>query len=165
LPVSVNGQAATIKDIIVELNAVAGGYGVGRFNGVEDTGLGTKNHEVREAPAAQVILTARKHLEQVALSAEELRLKHLMDSEWTRLVVRGGWYSDLKQAIGAFISETSRHVSGEVDVTMAPGSAFVRNVTAWRGLGADSEIGQVVAGQPVPLALDTIRLLSRARLS
>lgn len=163
IPVAINGEACSMKELVMHLNSLAGSYGIGRFNGVEDTRLGVKNHEVREAPAAHVILLARKHLEQLVLTSEELRIKHLMDAEWTRLVVQGGWYSDLKKAIDAFVAIISRPVDGEVTVTLRPGSTFVSAVRSDHSLEIGGDLGGVQM-HPDSLNLDTLRLLSRSVL-
>ena len=63
LPVAIDGQARPLAVIITEMNRIAGDYGVGRFNGLEDTGFGVKNHEVRESPAAATILLALAAIE------------------------------------------------------------------------------------------------------
>jgi argininosuccinate synthase len=164
LPVAVNGEPRALDELVLDLNERAGRFGVGRFNGVEDTALGVKNHEVREAPGAAVILAARKHLEQVTLTAEELRVKHVIDGEWTGLAVRGGWYSDLARAMGDFVQQMSRPVTGVVGVTLGPGSAFVSRVAARLDMGTDSALGMAVMGAATAANVDTISMLSRSVL-
>jgi argininosuccinate synthase len=132
LPVAIDGQARPLVAIITEMNRVAGEYGIGRFNGLEDTGFGVKNHEVRESPAAAAILQAHAAIECATLTQGELRTKHAIDAEWTALIVQGHWHTPLKQALDAFVAELSRQVQGEVVLRFAPGSAFVAAIRASR---------------------------------
>lgn len=129
-PASLDGEAMPLADIISRLNMAAGTYGVGRFNGLEDTPLGLKNHEVREAPAAAVILSAHAALERAILTQRELRVKAAADLEWTELVTNGLWHSPLREALGALVGSLSRLVSGEVVLELTQGNAFVSAVRA-----------------------------------
>ena len=133
LPISLDGKAMPLTAIIDKLNRVGGGYGVGRYNGLEDTSpaLGAiKNHEVREAPAACALIEAHLHLEQAILSQEELRWKAMVDWDWTRLVVNGGWFSPLKRAFDAFGGEVETLVSGEVELEFTTSRVFVAGIRA-----------------------------------
>ena len=51
-------------------------FGVGRFCGLEHLEQGEKVLEVREAPAAHLLMDAFRHLETATLDAELLREKH-----------------------------------------------------------------------------------------
>jgi argininosuccinate synthase len=130
LPVALDGSSMPLRELVTQLNDIGATYGVGRFNGLEDTPLGIKNHEVREAPAAAAIFTAHAALERAVLTQREVRLKSFVDAEWTELVVNGWWYSPLKDALEAFVAHMSRYVSGEVVLQYAPGHVFVRAVRA-----------------------------------
>lgn len=130
LPVALDGVSLPLRELVVRLNDLGGTYGVGRFNGLEDTPLGLKNHEVREAPAAAAIFTARAALERAVLTQREARVKSQMDYEWTELVTNGGWYTPLKEALEACILRLSRYVSGDVVLQYAPGHVFVRATRA-----------------------------------
>jgi argininosuccinate synthase len=125
LPVAIDGQARPLAVIIAEMNRVAGEYGVGRFNGLEDTGFGVKNHEVRESPGAAVILQAHAAVECAVLTQRELTMKRSIDAEWTALVVQGHWHTPLRLSLEAFVAELSRQVHGEVVLRFSPGTAFV----------------------------------------
>lgn len=133
LPVSLDGRRLPLVEIIIKLNALAGTYGVGRYNGLEDTPFGIKNHEVRESPAATVILTAHAALERAVLTQREIRVKSAADLEWTELVTNGFWHTPLREALSSLIQSLSELVNGEVVVEFGPGQL---NVAAVRSSGA-----------------------------
>ncbi|PWW60405.1 argininosuccinate synthase domain-containing protein [Actinokineospora spheciospongiae] len=167
VPTSLDGRALPLRDLLTELNARAGGFGIGRFNGVEDTRYGHKNHEVREAPAAAVVLAAHRHLEQVVLTGTELRVKAALDHEWTDLVVAGGWYSTLRAALDRFQERISLPVHGEVGVVLAPGSAYVSWVDSPAALGGVADgVDDLSGGLSFARAFDlgTAELTSRQHL-
>lgn len=133
LPVAIDSKQESLRDIIKRLNELGGGFGIGRFNGMEDTPAalgGVKNHEVREAPAAHIILLAHAHLEQAILHQNEMQWKSMLCAEWTRLAVNGGWHSDLKTAIDHFINHVSARINGAIVVELQMGSAFVSSISA-----------------------------------
>jgi argininosuccinate synthase len=114
LPVALNGEPRTPLEMITELNRIGGAHGVGRIDMVEDRLVGIKSREIYEAPGAIVLITAHSELESVCV-----------ERGWTELVYDGLWYSPLKQALDAFMTEASRHVTGEVRVTLQGGRAVV----------------------------------------
>lgn len=128
LPVSLNGDRLSLLEIILRLNALAGVYGIGRYNGLEDTPFGIKNHEVREAPGATVVLTAHAALERAVLTQREIRIKSTADLEWTELVTNGFWHTPLREALSALIKSLSQLVNGEVVMEFGPGQLNVAAV-------------------------------------
>ena len=52
LPVSLDGAELALVELIAELNARAGAYGIGRIDMIENRAVGIKTREVYEAPAA-----------------------------------------------------------------------------------------------------------------
>ncbi|UFJ42471.1 argininosuccinate synthase [Brevibacillus humidisoli] len=114
LPVQLDGSSMSLAEMIASLNTSLGRYGVGRYSGLEDGAFGLKNPEVREAPAAEMIHKSHLLLEEMILSSEELRIKKMLDREWTRLVVAGGWYSPLKRALDAAIAALNQDITGQI---------------------------------------------------
>jgi argininosuccinate synthase len=130
MPVALDSRAMTLREIISELNLIGGAFGIGRANSMEDTWIGIKNHEVREAPAAEIILRAHAELEGAILDRDEQRLKRQIDSEWTAHVVTGGWHSPLSRAMLSFITNLSAMIDGEVTLRLDPGRCFVDAISA-----------------------------------
>ena len=125
LPVSLDSRPLTPLQIITELNARAGAHGVGRIDMVEDRLIGIKSREIYEAPGAITLITAHQELESVCMERDLARFKRQAEQRWTELVYDGLWYSPLKRALDAFMTEASRHVTGEVRVRLQGGRAVV----------------------------------------
>ncbi len=125
LPVSLDGRALPLVDLIVELNRRAGAQGVGRIDMIEDRLVGIKSREIYECPAAITLLTAHRDLEDLTLEREVARFKRGVDQRWGELVYDGLWYSPLRAALDAFIDATSARVSGDVRIRLAGGVAQV----------------------------------------
>jgi argininosuccinate synthase len=72
-----------------------------------------------------VLITAHQELEHVTLERELGRYKRQMEQRWSELVYDGLWFSPLKRSLDAFIADSQLHVSGEIRMTLAHGTAVV----------------------------------------
>lgn len=129
-PVSVDGVEMNLVTLIAELNRRVGQYGIGRYEGLEYLEGGSKVLEVREAPAAALLMEAYRHLEMSILPAELLREKHAMEQLWVREAIDGRWFGSVKSSVDAFINEASRKVTGTVRFNLMPGQARLLGVVA-----------------------------------
>jgi argininosuccinate synthase len=125
LPVAIDGQALSSLQIIAELNALAGAHGIGRLDMVEDRLVGIKSREIYEAPAAITLITAHAELEAVCLERDLARFKRMAGQRWTELVYDGLWFSPLRESLEAFMTQASKHVTGDVRVRLQGGQAVV----------------------------------------
>jgi argininosuccinate synthase len=125
VPTSIDGRAVTMLEAVQELNSRAGGQGVGRLDMVEDRLVGIKSREVYECPGAVALIEAHRHLEDLTVERELSRFKRGVEQRWAELVYDGLWFSPLKQALDVFVDEASRHVTGEVRMTLHGGRAVV----------------------------------------
>ena len=75
LPVSIDGEALPLVELIAQLNRQAGAYGIGRIDMIENRAIGIKSREVYEAPAAMTLIAAHKALEDIVLTKPELNVK------------------------------------------------------------------------------------------
>jgi argininosuccinate synthase len=121
-------------ELVAQLNALAGKHGVGRIDLVEDRVVGLKSREVYECPASTVLITARKALERVVLTRDELRFKAGCDQKYSELVYDGLWMSPLRDALDAFNAVTAARVSGAVRVRLHQAAATVTGVQSPFGL-------------------------------
>jgi argininosuccinate synthase len=134
LPISLNGSECSLLELIQELNARGGSHGVGRSSGLEDTLFGVKNHEVREAPAAHILLTAHRDLESAILTRTELNMKAILDQHFADLAVAGLWYSDAMAAAMAYIERLNTLINGSVRLRLHRGNLTILSRRAAAGL-------------------------------
>ena len=125
VPVAIDGRELSPLELITELNTRAGAQGIGRLDMVEDRLVGIKSREIYEAPAAIALITAHRELESVCVERDLARFKRQAEQRWTELVYDGLWFSPLKQALDAFIEDASRHVTGDVRLSLHGGRAVV----------------------------------------
>ena len=138
LPVSVDGDDATLADLLTTLNKRAGAHGVGRIDTIENRVVGIKSRELYEAPAALVLIAAHRALEDLVLTKGELVAKRELEPRWAQLVYDGLWFSPLRRAYDAFIAETQRLVAGDVRLTLHAGSAVVTGRRSEHALYAEA---------------------------
>jgi argininosuccinate synthase len=129
-PMRLGAERLAPTALIDRLNRQVGAFGVGRYAGLEHLEHGEKVLEIREAPAAQLLLDAYRHLETATLDAELLREKQSLEQVWVREAIEGRWYGDLKAAAEAFILHTAQRVTGTVSYLLRQGSADLCAVRA-----------------------------------
>src|SRR5918999_1474248 len=112
-------------EVIASLNALAGPYGIGRIDMIENRAVGIKSRELYEAPAAMTLIEAHGALEDLVLTKAELDLKRELSAKWAQLVYEGLWFSPVREAIDSFVATTQQLVTGEVRVRLAAGAATV----------------------------------------
>jgi len=125
LPVSLDGEELPLAQLIARANQLAGPYGIGRIDMIENRAVGIKSREVYEAPGAMMLIGAHSALEDVVLTKDESRLKRPLEQRWTELVYEGRWFSPARQAIDAFVDSTQELVRGEVRLELRPNAAVV----------------------------------------
>ncbi|MEB7453490.1 argininosuccinate synthase [Lysinibacillus sphaericus] len=124
-PVALNGKEMKLADLIQELNAVAGAHGIGRIDHVENRLVGIKSREVYEIPGAKVLLTAHKELEDLTLVKELAHFKPVIEKKLSELIYDGLWFSPLRDALEAFLTQSQQYVNGKVRVKLFKGHAIV----------------------------------------
>jgi argininosuccinate synthase len=137
VPVGMNGEMMSGRDLITRLNIVAGEHGIGRSNMIEDRILGLKARENYEHPAATVLLTAHADLEQLTLTRQELAFKRMVDDKWSELAYMGLVHEPLFHDLNAFINESQQKVTGKVDVQLYKGSCRVLGRSSLEGVYSD----------------------------
>jgi argininosuccinate synthase len=130
-PSARDGKEHGPVELIEHLNELAGAYGVGRTDMMEDRMLGLKVRENYEHPAATVLLNAHEALEGLVLTQEERDFKTQVDQQWSNKAYQGLVDAPLVGALEGFIDETQRRVTGTVTIKLEGGSA--------RPVGRESE--------------------------
>ena len=122
-PVSLDGEAMDPVELTQKLNDLAGEYGVGRSDIMEDRMLGLKVRENYEHPAATVLLNAHAALEDLVLTKEERAFKKQVDHEWSEKGYQGLVNAPLVDALEGFIERTQTRVTGTVTIRLEGGQA------------------------------------------
>src|ERR1019366_7011986 len=125
VPVAIDGRPLTPLQIITELNTRAGAQGVGRLDLVEDRLVGIKSREIYEASRALALITRHPELEYLWVGRDLAGFKRQAGQRWTELVYDGLWFSPLKRALGAYMEEASRQVTGDIRLRLHSGRAVV----------------------------------------
>ncbi|HEY3316469.1 MAG TPA: argininosuccinate synthase [Bacillota bacterium] len=125
VPVALDGQTMGPVELIESLNKLAGAHGVGRVDHIENRLVGIKSRENYECPAATVLVTAHRDLEDLCLPREVGHFKPGIEQKYAELAYFGLWYSPLMKALDAFVDSTQRTVSGTVRVRLQKGTCAV----------------------------------------
>lgn len=125
IPTGIDGAEMDGVELIKKLNTIAGEYGVGRIDHLENRLVGIKSREIYEAPAAVVLLKAHQALEAMTLSKQQLRFKEKVSQEYADLIYNGLWFTSLHQDLAAYVQSTQRHVTGTVRVKLFRGNCSV----------------------------------------
>ncbi len=121
IPSSVDNKTIDIVSLIETLNIRVGLSGAGRYIGLEHLYNQEKVLEVREMPAASILMNAYKHLEMAILTTPLLIKKQYMGQVWTQEAVEGRWYDEVAESAYSFISQLSHKISGTVTYKLLKG--------------------------------------------
>ncbi|RME08340.1 MAG: argininosuccinate synthase, partial [Aquificota bacterium] len=127
VPIGLNGERfERLSELIIRLNAIAGGHGVGRIDMVENRLVGIKSREVYEAPGALVLYEAYRDLLSLVLDRFTFHyfLNHV-PHEYAKVVYEGLWFSPLREALDAFTERIARYATGRVRLKLYKGSLRV----------------------------------------
>ncbi|WP_277554434.1 argininosuccinate synthase [Halobaculum limi] len=120
-PVALNGEELDAVTLIEELNDLAGAYGVGRTDMMEDRMLGLKVRENYEHPAATVLLTAHEALEQLVFTKSERDFKQQIDDQWAQQGYKGLVDTPLMSSLEGYLDAGQEKVTGTVTVKLQGG--------------------------------------------
>ncbi len=124
VPISLDGERTSLKELIVRLNAFAGEHGVGRIDMIENRLVGIKSRETYECPAAITLITAHRELETLCLERSVAHFKAGIEQKYTELIYNGLWFSPLRFALDAFLDQTQQRVTGEVRMKLHQGTCM-----------------------------------------
>jgi len=125
IPAALDGKRIEPVMMIQYLNEVGGSHGVGRCDLVENRLVGIKSREIYEAPAATILVKAHRALEEITLTKIVHRTKEMLSQRFAQLIYDGLWFTDLREAVCAFMDATQRHVTGDVRVRLYKGNCTV----------------------------------------
>lgn len=137
VPVSLNGTAMKPVDIIVKLNEIGGKNGIGLYDVVENRLVGMKSRGVYETPGGTILYHAHNVLETLTLDKKTAHKKRELAVTFGELVYDGQWFSPLRKALSAFVTETQQTVTGKVRLKLYKGNII--NAGVWSPYSLYSE--------------------------
>ena len=130
IPVKLNGQAMSAKEIILALNKFGGENGIGIIDIVENRLVGMKCRGVYETPGGTILYKAHSVLETLCLDKMTMHEKQKLAITFGELVYNGQWFTPLREALSAFVDKTQEHVTGTVKLKLYKGNITNAGVTS-----------------------------------
>jgi argininosuccinate synthase len=125
LPVAIDGRPMGGVQLIEYLNDLAGTFGVGRIDMVENRVVGLKSREVYEAPAATLIHMAHTELERITLDRPTFNYKRKLSQDYANIIYDGTWFGPLRECLESFLLKSQEPVTGEVRLRVSAGLARI----------------------------------------
>ncbi|MBE7001519.1 MAG: argininosuccinate synthase [Ruminococcaceae bacterium] len=122
VPVALNGEKMTATDIIWKLNEIGGKNGIGLLDIVENRLVGMKCRGVYETPGGTILYKAHSVLETLCLDKMTAHKKQELSVCFAELLYNGLWFSPLRKALSAFVTETQKTVTGTVRLKLYKGN-------------------------------------------
>ncbi|MBR0464837.1 MAG: argininosuccinate synthase [Clostridia bacterium] len=122
IPVAVDGEKMDGVALVEKLNALGGANGIGLVDLLENRLVGMKSRGVYETPGGAILYRAHEVLETLCLDRDTQHYKALVANRFAELVYFGQWFSPLREALSAFVTETQKTVTGEVRLKLYKGN-------------------------------------------
>ena len=129
VPTALDGKTMKASEIIAALNQMGGRNGIGLYDVVENRLVGMKSRGVYETPGGTILYHAHQVLETLTLDKPTAHKKRELAITFGELVYDGQWFSPLRKALSAFVTETQQHVTGKVRLKLYKGNIF--NAGVW----------------------------------
>lgn len=142
IPVAVNGEKMSAKNIIYMLNELGGKNGIGIIDIVENRLVGMKCRGVYETPGGAILYKAHSVLETLCLDKLTMHEKQKLSVTFAELVYNGQWFSPLREALSAFVDKTQEKVTGKVKLKLYKGNMINAGVWSPNSLYSE-EIGNL----------------------
>ncbi len=130
IPVAVDGKQLDPVAMMEYLNKLGGENGVGLCDMVENRLVGMKSRGVYETPGGTILYRAHQVLETICLDRDTQHYKELVANRYAELVYFGQWFTPLREALAAFVTETQKTVTGEVKLKLYKGNIINAGVTS-----------------------------------
>ncbi len=137
VPVALNGEKMSAKDIILGLNKLGGENGIGLLDIVENRLVGMKCRGVYETPGGAILYFAHNYLETLCLDKMTMHEKQKLSITFAELVYNGQWFTPLREALSAFVDKTQENVTGKVKIKLYKGNMI--KAGAWSDYSLYSE--------------------------
>ena len=121
-PVALNGKKLSPAKLFKELNFLGGKHGIGRIDIVESRVTGMKSRGCYETPGGTILLKARRAMESLCLTGEEIKNKDKLIPDYAALIYEGLWWSNKRVNLQSEIDSVSNKVNGKVSVKLYKGN-------------------------------------------
>ena len=137
IPVAIDGERTSAKNIIYKLNKLGGENGIGLLDIVENRLVGMKCRGVYETPGGAILYKAHSVLETICLDKYTMHEKEKLAVTFGELVYNGQWFTPLREALSAFVDKTQETVTGKVRLKLYKGNII--NAGVWSDYSLYSE--------------------------
>jgi argininosuccinate synthase len=121
-PVALNGKKLSPAQLFKELNLLGGKHGIGRIDIVESRVTGMKSRGCYETPGGTILLKARRAMESLCLTGEEIKNKDKLIPDYAALIYEGLWWSNKRVNLQSEIDSVSNKVNGKVSIKLYKGN-------------------------------------------
>ena len=128
VPVAIDGEKMSAKNIILKLNELGGANGIGLLDIVENRLVGMKCRGVYETPGGAILYAAHGYLETLCLDKMTMHEKQKLAITFAELVYNGQWFTPLREALSAFVDKTQENVTGTVRLKLYKGNIIKAGV-------------------------------------
>ena len=123
-PIAVDDESLSAAEILKKLNLIGGNHGIGRIDIVESRATGMKSRGCYETPGGTVLLKARRAMESLCLSRDEIVKKDSLMPSYAKLIYDGLWWSNDRVSLQKQIDNFATKVSGSVLIKLLKGNVI-----------------------------------------
>jgi argininosuccinate synthase len=165
-PVAIDGVELELVPLIERAAELGRRHGVGIVDHIEDRIVGLKVRDLYEVPAAAILLTAHRELEQLVSTIHQNNFKPGLERQWAYLCYAGLWHEPLRSDLDAYMDAANEYVTGEVTLKLYKGSVTpVARASQYalydRSLAGFGESGGEFSQQASPGFIELFSLQSR----
>ena len=130
-PIEINDTKYSAAELLKVLNNLGCEHGIGRIDIVESRATGMKSRGCYETPGGTILLKARRAIESLCLSRDEILEKDALMPSYAKLIYDGLWWSDKRLDLQKRIDSMSEKVCGTINLQLFKGNIIT--------LGKESE--------------------------
>ena len=123
-PIAVDDENLSAAEILKKLNLIGGNHGIGRIDIVESRATGMKSRGCYETPGGTILLKARRAMESLCLSRDEIVKKDSLMPSYAKLIYDGLWWSNDRVSLQKQIDNFATKVSGSVVIKLLKGNVI-----------------------------------------
>ncbi|WP_163191672.1 argininosuccinate synthase [Clostridium thermarum] len=128
IPTKINGKALSPVELMEECNAIGGRNGIGVIDIFENRLVGMKSRGVYETPGGTLLYAAHEELERLTIDKQTAHFKQIVAIKYSELVYDGLWFTELREALDAFIDVTQKNVTGSVKLKLYKGNIMIASI-------------------------------------